>query len=325
MENKYDWRDAGKNPERPSNAFEAVSTGREILTRTAKTKLSGKLPYICLVLIVFFDVCNQFVQTGISSFSFGLLLNVMTSVSFSVLVFYVFFPVGKNGKAGMDSAKEIYETWKKLCAKIRDSGMLGKFREYCKKRAKNEQKISAESKIEALENMYVSRDDFEKIYKTMSKKDLKRAYRSGEITRQIYLQIKDIQKPLKEAVYNPLYILTTADSSTKNALNGKDRRQSIVLATKPAITVFCGVMMDMIAFSQKEIEGWSVVAISICISVFKIILSAFCGYHAGFAQEAHEENIVSAKSAFIGEFLEDEKNGHYVFEHQEKTPEKSTV
>ena len=173
--------------------------------------------------------------------------------------------------------------------------------------------------------MYVSREDFESSYKTMSKKDLKRAYRSGEITRQIYLQIKDIQKPMKEAVYNPLYILTTADSSTKNALNGKDRRQSIVLATKPAITVFCGVMMDMIAFSQKEIEGWSVVAISICISVFKIILSAFCGYHAGFAQELHEENIVSAKSAFIGEFLEDEKNGHYVFEHQEKTPEKSTV
>lgn len=57
---------------------------------------------------------------------------------------------------------------------------------------------------------------------------------------------------------------------------------------------------------QKPLAGWSVVVISICVSIFKIILSAFCGYHAGFSQEAHEENIISAKSAFLGEFLESE-------------------
>lgn len=310
MPKAYDWHTSVNvplTPEKPQNAFEAVSKGRESI-KSGASKISRKLPYVCLFLVILFDVVNQFVDTGFSRFSLGLLLNVATAVAFTVLVFYVFFPVGKAGREKSQENIGVYELWHTLCREIRSAGLLNSFRAYCKNRSADEVQAAKDAQIETLENLYVSRRDYIEKYKKINRRALQRCVKSGELTKPAKKQILAMRRNIKTPIYNPLYILTAADVGTKNAFNGKDKREKIVLATKPAIAVFCGVVLGMISFSQKEIDGWAVVAIAVCQSVFKVILASFSGYYAGYSTEIHNEHIVSAKSTFLGEFMEVSKN-----------------
>lgn len=310
MSKEYDWRKSVSAPvedQKPQNAFEAVSRGREYL-KSGSGKITSKMPYICLVLVILFDIVNQFVETGFSNFSWGLLLNVLTSVAFTVLVFYVFFPVGKTGREKSAESVSIYSIWHDTCRRIRENGLLNRFRAYCRKRSTDEVQAAKDAQFEALENLYVSAEEYEAKYRKAKRRALRKYVRRGEISKQAYKQIRKMRKQIKPPVYNPLYILTSADARTRNAFNGKDNREKVVLATKPIIAVSCGVVLDMIAFSQKKVDGWAVVAIAICLSIFKIILASFSGYYAGYSTEIHNEHIVSAKSTFLGEFMEGTNN-----------------
>lgn len=296
MKDNYDWQD--------KTALDKVAEVKETATREVKRHISANLPYFCLALIAIFDIFNQFVQTGFSALTIGLVFNVAASVAFSVLVFYIFFPMGKKGKRQTLEATTIYDEWSGLCKRIRMEGLLTTFRAYCRNRADREAVAEYEAMIEELENMYVSREDFEQLYRKASKRELKRLNRNGELTDAAYDQIIRLRKPIKKAVYNPLYILTSSGSEQRSALNGKDRHEAMVLAFKPIITIAVGVMLDITTLSQKNVDSWVVAIAAICLSIFKIVLSAVLGYFSGFSVETHAVGIVAAKSAFIGEFYE---------------------
>lgn len=305
MEHRFDWR----GEEKPLlRAAEGAVAGRRRLSELLESSVSA----VCLIAIVALEVLHRFVEGGFNpAFTAAYIVSAATSALTSLLAFYVFFPSGKSAGRTRAEYRGAAGALSDMQALLRAGGLLCAFRAFCRERERRESESVREARLEALENCYVTREEYLSHYRTATARELSRAVRSGELTRGAVRQIKRCRRPVKTRPLRPAYFLSPfgGEASVQRYLHGGSRYEARALALKPFFCVGVGVLQSVFTFHAKAVDNPLDVALAIALSLFQICLASFSGYTSGLTAAEKEGAALSVKADFLSEFYESKKEG----------------
>ncbi|MBQ8357865.1 MAG: hypothetical protein IJX39_08690 [Clostridia bacterium] len=304
------------------SAFAKTVERSEAVQNAVVTKAKGHIDIILLTAVCVWEIILNFV---VLSFGRALdwrdILFTISETFTTVVVFYIFIPRGKNGRMALPSFSDAVTAWHEVCESLRKQFLLTPFRKYCREYSEREAKRAREAAMEHLENLYVTKEDFEgspatddrpekKGYRSMSKKELKRRVKEGEISKAAYRQILACKESITTKPYNADLILTGSKKEHHDeGLKDNDHYEAAGMISKPIVCVLWAVVSKAADIAQQEITNWLIVAASIVMTVFGICLAAYTGYRFGWKCIDREEDRIKARTSFIYRFLEKHKEG----------------
>ncbi|MBE6555514.1 MAG: hypothetical protein E7663_04700 [Ruminococcaceae bacterium] len=272
-------------------------------------RIKNSIDGILIALVVTVEILMQFAVFSLNTaFSWQDVIFAISEAGTTILAFYVFVPSGKNGRTELASYQTASTSWREACKRLRDASLLSAFREFCKRCSAADIAEEREAALEHLENLYVSRADFNEKYRTLSKKALKRCRRSGEISREAYRQILVCRAPVQSKPYKADLILNGTDrrQATKGLKEG-DHYEAVNIALKPIFCVLWVFVNEAAQIASQCVENGLLVVISIVMSILGVCFSAFMGYRLGWSVVAREEKFINARIAFIDRFCEENR------------------
>lgn len=303
MKNEYDWDTA---PDAVGNALDRATAAVDIGARRVKNLLRSSINAVCLVAIVALEILHRFVVYGFNSeFAIDYIFSAVIASLASLLAFYVFFPNGKSAGRAREAYRKVMRQLDCAREKIKSQALLARFRAYCKEKTDSRVCEIREGRLDDLENLYVSREAFEE-YKKLSYPRLLLLFLRGEYSFAAWRQILLCRKRIKRYPLSPAYFMSGAVGE-QEALYRRDTYEQRTLALRPVFCIAVGVFTSIITWAPKEIGSPLDVFLSIAISVFQICLAAFSGYSSGVTAAEREQVREGAKTTFIDEFLEGEK------------------
>lgn len=299
---QYDW-DA---PRDENGLLDKTAVAVDGAKQRVKDKLRGSMNAVCLVTIIALEVLHRFVTYGFNAeFAIDYVFSALITSLTSLLAFYVFFPNGKRAgrdrQAYKDASKELEDARQDL----RTNKRISAFRAWCRAKSDREADAVIETRLEALENLYVTREEYQQ-YRLLSFWKRRKLVKEGTITKEAAKQIRICNKAVKVKPYSPTYFLSDVKEGKENVyLRGKDHYEARALAMRPVFCVGVGVITSLITWSPKQMGSALDVLLSIAISVFQICLASLSGYSSGQTAAAKEELAIRAKAGFIEEFNEE--------------------
>ena len=294
-----------------ATAVQKVESVKTALTTRASKSLDGiLLAVVCALEVMLVFVSVSFTRT----FSILDAVYAFSESAVTIVVFYMFIQPGKNGRIGMQSFQNAYNEWKTLCNHLRDNNLLRLFRTHCETCTKEERQKIKDAQIERLENLYVTREEYEgteeqKGYCQMTKKELKKLRKAKKISKAAYKQILVCQKPVETPPYNPNLILDGSDDkNVRRGLKTGDHYEAIGIALKPLTCFIVTVITKILQITQNDVQDWFTVVVSVFFTIFCICLSAFLGYRFGWNCITREQGYIEARSGFIRQFKENAKS-----------------
>lgn len=303
MTNEYGW-DVPQTDE--TGLLDRASTTVEGAKRRVKDKLRGSMNAVCLVAIIALEVLHRFVTYGFNAeFAIDYVFSALITSLTSLLAFYVFFPNGKRAGRARECYRSAALALEAARSRLRDGGHIAAFRAWCRAKSDREADAIIETRLEALENLYVTREEYMQ-YRLLSFWKRYGLVKRGVITRQAARQIHACNKAVKCKPYAPTYFLSDVREGKENVyLHGKDRFVFRTLTMRPVSCVIVAVFSSIITWSPKQMGSALDVLLSIAISVFQICLASLSGYSSGQTAAAREELAIRAKAGFIEEFNEE--------------------
>lgn len=302
MADKYDWNE----PQTASDGLlDKTALAVEDAKQKVKNKLRGSMNAVCLFTIIALEVLHRFVTYGFNAeFAIDYVFSALITSMTSLLAFYVFFPNGKRSGRSRSSYREATKDLKKARDAVRDNKRIAAFRAWCRAKSDKEADAVIETRLEALENLYVTREEYME-YRLLTRRQLKKLVKAGTITGEAAKQIRRCNKAVKFKPYAPTYFLSDVKEGKEDVyLRGRDHYEARALAMRPVICVGVGVVTSIITWSPKQMGSALDVLLSIAISVFQICLASLSGYSSGQTAAAKEELAIRAKTGFIDEFNE---------------------
>lgn len=299
---QYDW-DA---PRDANGLLDKTAVAVDGAKQRVKDKLRGSMNAVCLVTIIALEVLHRFVTYGFNAeFAIDYVFSALITSLTSLLAFYVFFPNGKRAGRAKAAYEEAAEMLKGARAELRTKGWISAFRAWCRAKSDREADAVIETRLEALENLYVTREEYQQ-YRLLSFWKRRKLVKAGTITKEAAKQIRICNKAVKVKPYAPTYFLSDVKEGKENVyLRGKDHYEARALAMRPVFCVGVGVITSLITWSPKQMGSALDVLLSIAISVFQICLASLSGYSSGQTAAAKEELAIRAKAGFIEEFNEE--------------------
>jgi hypothetical protein len=233
----------------------------------------------------------------------------------NIVVFYLFIQPGKNGRTAQEAYITAYKTWRDTCKHLRDNGLLGAFRDFCRACTAADEDAVKKSAIERLENLYVTLADYEgtaevKGYRSMTRKELRALKKSGVISAQAYRQILRCNKPARVVPYNANLILDGSEKAQiERGLKKGDKYEAVGVALRPVTCFILTVVTKALQIAQEEIINPLAIAVSILFTIFGICFAAFMGYRFGWNCMGREQKYIETRTSFLDRFLEENKKG----------------
>ena len=302
MATQFEWNTTKTSDGLLDQAAASVDGARQ----KVMNKLRGSMNAVCLITIIALEVLHRFVTYGFNAeFAIDYVFSALITSMTSLLAFYVFFPNGKRAGRSRSSYTEAEDELKKARGKMRANNLIAAFRSWCRSRSDKEADAVIETRLESLENLYVTREEYME-YRLFSRKQLRAIVREGKITRAAAKQIRICNKAVKCKPYAPTYFLSDVKEGRESAyLRGKDHYEARALAMRPVFCVAVGVVTSIITWTPKQMGSALDVFLSIAISIFQICLASLSGYSSGQTAAAKEELAIRAKAGFIDEFNEE--------------------
>ena len=299
---KYDWEEPRKG-----GAVEKAADAVQKATAQAGNAVRGSFYTICLLAIIALEILRRFVSGGINeAFSPALVFSALITSMTTLLTFYIFLPSGK----GSGMAKRAYQAALTLMERVTaciNNGLQTAFRAFCKRRAELEAEEELEAAFETLENLYVTREEFEQKWRLASRFALWRAVRRGEITKEAKRQILRCRKPIAVVPYVPEYFLAGVNAKKQKKMLRNDSAYEVwVLVQKPVALMILAVVQSGFTMAFLGVDSAFDVVLAIVMSVFQICLAAFSGFLAGQKIAEHRTTVNVVKTGFMLEFLESE-------------------
>ena len=271
-----------------------------------KDRLRSSMNAVCLITIIALEVLHRFVTYGFNAeFAWDYVFSALITSLTSILAFYVFFPNGKRSGRLRSAYIEAQEDLKRARQKLRDHKWIAAFRTWCRAKSDKEADAIIETRLEVLENLYVTREEYME-YRLLSRRKLKKLAKKGKITKDAAKQIRFCNKAVKCRPYAPTYFLSDVKEGKDNVyLRGKDHYEVRALTIRPLFCVAVGIVTSLITWYPKQMGSVLDVLLSIAISVFQICLASLSGYSVGQTAAAKEELAIRAKTGFIEEFNEE--------------------
>lgn len=283
----------------------------------AVTSRAGKYVDIILLLSVCaLEILFTFVSLSIArDISIMEILCTFSESIVNIVVFYLFIHPGKNGRCAQETYVNAYKTWRETCKHLRDNGLLGAFRNYCRACTAADEEAVKKSAIERLENLYVTVEQYEgteteKGYRSLTRKELRALKKAGTISAPAYRQILRCNKPARVVPYNANLILDGSEKAQiDRGLKKGDKYEAISVSIRPLTCFLITVVTKAIQIAQEEILNPLAVAVSILFTIFGICFAAFMGYRLGWNCMVREEKSIEARTSFLDRFLEENKKG----------------
>ncbi len=302
MASQYEW-DA---PKTTDGLLDQAAASVDGAKQKMMNKLRGSMNAVCLITIIALEVLHRFVTYGFNAeFAIDYVFSALITSMTSLLAFYVFFPNGKRVGRARKSYMEAGAELKKARSALRKNNLIATFRVWCRTRSDKEADAVIEARLEALENLYVTREEYME-YRLFSRKQLRALVREGKITKEAAKQIRVCNRAVKCKPYAPTYFLSDVKEGRESAyLRGKDHYEARALAMRPVFCVAVGVVTSIITWTPKQMGSPLDVFLSIAISIFQICLASLSGYSSGQTAAAKEELAIRAKTGFVEEFNEE--------------------
>ncbi len=293
--------------EKKSPMAQTMQAGERV-KRSITTRMHNSIEGILLAFIIGFEIVLNFIQfTLAQTLTPADVLLLITECCTTVLVFYLFVAPGKRGRQALQSFRDVYDKWLAACERLRAGNLLTAFRAHCKARTEKEAEELREAQLEHLENLYVTREEFE-VYKHKSKKQLRKLVKNREISKAARKQILVCMEPIYVKPYQVDLILTGADNrSTDAGLKGIDRYEVIYMAVKPVISIAVAFLTSVAGIARKEISDPIEVIASIALTCLRICVAVYSGYKFGWTVIAREEGYIRARTNYIENFEEEHK------------------
>ena len=285
--------------------FERAAEGLDGAKRRVRDSLHSSMNAVCLVTILLLEVLHRFVSYGFNTaFAVDCIFSALITSMTSLLTFYVFFPSGKAQRRSLPSFTEAQEALQSARSTLRERGGIGAFRRFCRERAERECGALLALRLEELEALGVTREDFA-AYRSKSRRALRRLVREGVISREAFSALRRCLRPARCRPYSPAYFLADVREGQENIyLRGKDHYQRRTLTLRPLLCIAMGVVTSLFTWTPKQPGSTLDVLLCIAISVFQICLAAMSGYSSGVTAAQREEQALLAKHGFLTEFLE---------------------
>ena len=296
----FSWRKPQK--EETQEVAAKVSGVRKKVSATAREYIF----FLCLLSIIALEILRHFVTYGINeAFSWDVVFTAMIDSITALFAFYLFFPNGKNDKMAKDTYQNAVRKMESIITAIKSSGKIYDFRVYCKNLNGKEEEEIRQERIAALENLYVTKEEYETKYRLMNSKELRKAVKSGDISKAAKKQIILCRKPVKTKPYMPGYFLSVQSQSQSDGyLHGGSKYGTVKLATKPVFLAFAVIVRNLFSVRQLQDIDVMVAVVSIIFSIFQICASAFMGYLVGWDTASKNEAVIDCKCNFMEEFFE---------------------
>lgn len=299
---------------KPENKMAQAVQGAESLKLALTTRASKSIDTILLAVVCALEILLAFVSVSFAkTFDWMDAICTFSESAVTIAVFYMFITPGKNGKRGMKEFQDAYTAWRAACKTLRDSLLLVPFRQFCHSCSKEDNRRAREAEIERLENLYVTREEYEgtdevKGYRSMTKKELKKKRKEGAFTKAAYKQILRCNEPLKTIPYNADLILDGAEKEEQQrGLKTGDHYEMVGMILKPFTCFAIMVITKILEFSRDANQNVLTVIVSILFTVFSICFSAFMGYRFGWTVMTREQRYMDSRTAFIYRFDEERK------------------
>jgi hypothetical protein len=303
MSERYAW---GSQNTAEDGLLDRASASVNDAKEKIKNGLRSFMNAVCLFSIIALEVLHRFVTYGFNAeFAWDYLFSALITSLTSILAFYVFFPNGKRSGRLRSVYIEAQEDLKKARKTLRDNKWIAAFRAWCRAKSDKEADAIIETRLEVLENLYVTREEYME-YRLLSRRKLKKLVKKGKITKAAAKQIRLCNKAVKCKPYAPTYFLSDVKEGKDNVyLRGKDHYEVRALTIRPLFCVAVGIVTSLITWYPKQLGSVLDVMLSIAISVFQICLASLSGYSVGQTAAAKEELAIRAKTGFIEEFNEE--------------------
>ena len=293
----------------------AVQT-TETVTKVVTSRAGKYVDVILLLSVCALEILFTFVSLSIArDVSIMEILCTFSESIVNIVVFYIFIKPGKNGRCAQDTYTTAYKTWRDTCRNLRDNGLLGAFRDFCRACTTADEEATKKAAIERLENLYVTLADYEgsekvKGYRSYTRKELRALKKSGVISAQAYRQILKCNKPVKVVPYNANLILDGSEKAQiERGLKKGDKYEAIGISLRPFTCFLLTVVTKAIQIAQEDIKNPLAIAVSILFTIFGICFAAFMGYRFGWNCIGREQKYIETRTSFLDRFLEENKKG----------------
>lgn len=256
-------------------------------------------PYIILVLNVIITIVSRLfsaeLQNPFTAEFFISLGNNLISTSFCYICFISYGD--KCTKAAMPSFSHNLKSWSELSAVVRAKS--DHFVEYC--RAESEKERDERRIAFIVNNTLISIERYEKEYKGLKNRGLRKLVREGKISRSEAHFIRKANG-VKIKPINPLLILCGVKIAHLNEAGREGMKYSTLsVIIRPLIVFGSNALISMISGRWLGLSDPSVIFDMILLSLL-IIVSSVLGYSAGAENAKREHDKIKARIFFIEKY-----------------------
>ena len=303
MDSKYEWKQA----EQQSGAVERAADAVQRVKEQTGNALRGSFYAVCLVAIILVEILRRFVTGSINkAFTWETVFAALVASLTTLLTFYMFFPSGKGAGMLKSAFVEAQQLMEKAVKRI-NAGLKTAFRAYCTERSAEEAEEERQAAFETLADLYVTREEFENVWRLASWWRLRVAVWRHEITRAARKQILRCRKPFVVEAYIPDHFTAGVSTKKQKKMLRGDSYETRVLLQKPLMVMLVIVAQSAFTMAIHGAGDALEVLFAIVMSVFQICLAAFSGYIAGQKVAEHMIAVNLVKAGFMMDFLEKEE------------------
>ena len=287
-----------------SNVFQFASDTQSKTVQKIKSGVQKYLIFIVLLFNVTLEITSRLYRFGLqNTFTPEFFVDFFITTATSMLCYICFIPFGRADEMKQSTIfQEITKEWETLTAQVR-KGNLQLFQKFCVYQVKQER---AEAKKYILTNYtLINYETYSKEYEPLSKKQLRKLYKDGEINKDEYTAIKKCYK-IKVKPINPLIVLQGAKKTTVNDAGRDDSSYALNKAIqRPIIMFIASFIINTITttFIGNSENVW----LEMMLSIFSIIISSVMGYSTGVNDFKHSEDRIKARVLFISLFFGTDK------------------
>lgn len=274
----------------------------------AKNTFRSMMNYVLLAFLILMTAVLSFAQIALVD---GVTKNVIVDLCYTLFInitsMVVFIPQGEeNEKRKSQSYSANLKVWGSKTKILEDKKLLSKFNEFCRKKTMELRQIQINEYVK-LASIDIS--EWEEKFKSLSKKDLKRATKDENVIgyklskEQVYFLLK-AKGHVKIPRINPTIVLAGTDKGQQySSLQPHMKQKTKAVSVKTIGIIAWSLLLVSVMLVPTGYTGWLMI-FKFIMRLAGVVTSTIVGFYTGINQIKTENNENKEKIFFIDEFLE---------------------
>lgn len=255
---------------------------------------------VILVFNIILRVAMELFEASVENpFTIDFFIKLGTDIATTMFCYCCFISYGqKLEKATMPGYKNNCSLWASLSENVRKNKSQ-QFSLFCRECAEDEREERRKAIIQ--NNTMISWEEF-KVLRELSKKDIDKKIKNGELSRSDARQIKKAAGIIKVKAINPLLILCGVKISSLNDAGRDGINPSTISALSRPVSMFLlSAVIEMLHGAWRGISTGEEIY-KMLLSVLMIVLASVMGFYSGVNAAKKEHDRIKGRIFFIEKF-----------------------